>query len=718
MIVWLRRALLVALAVLAAAYAHRPLLGVGFLGDDAATLVELDSTLREEGALAYWRVDALHGRPLAAWSLGLSKRWHSREGRYTPGDAGRLRLEGLALLVIAALGLRVAVRRGLSPWTGLEHGRSAGYTAAVLLMVHPLAIPAAAHLGDRGDMLGLAFGLWAIAVYLHARQERSRAGLAAPWALTLASAASSPLAYGLPVVLGVLELASADRHRQLGRRCRTAANTFVGFTLALLIERALRALVGGEASHVAHVDRSPLALLGVAAEKLGVFLLPVNTSGVGVFGYLLAVLAVLAALHPAFVAARAAPRLWGRILGAWAACIAALLALTWSVRSAPAELGDARTLLAGAALMAAGLGVASTALYGARRTLLPAIAIAVYAPLAAGSAATIQEAAQHVGALQSALLRAGEARGYEGAVVIVDPPRHVAGVAALLPQHEAALVAQPFLKGAARPFEVYGLPRAALRLWSLDAEAFDAVRRAGATLLVRDPAADTYSERPLSAPADTAALPLRFGPGDDLASAPPLDPWRTRSLTVVPAGEPTRAGGAPLLRYSPASAAGTEPTVTGGWLRTEDGWRAHFDLERDVEWLLAGTVRDLRLPGELAGPREALLGAELPGPGGLSPDTATRPRAIDDDWVFEVADAADPRALDASRWVLALWDPMARTYEEHPATPDGGRLRVVGVATVRSRAAARHVRWSLERRVEGVTVERATGWFERERRGR
>jgi len=716
MIVWLRRALLVALAVLAAAYAHRPLLGVGFLGDDAATLVELDTTLREEGALAYWRIDALHGRPLAAWSLGLSKRWHARDGRYTPGDAGRLRLEGLALLVLAALALRVAVRRGLSPWTGLEHGRSAGYTAAVLLMVHPLAIPAAAHLGDRGDMLGLALGLWAIAVYLHARQARSRLGLAAPWALTLASAAASPLAYGLPVVLGVLELASADRHRDVKRRCRTAANTFVGFTLALLIERALRALVGGEASHVAHVDRSPLALLGVAAEKLGVFLLPVNTSGVGVFGYLLAVLAVLAALHPAFVAARAAPRLWGRILGAWAACIAALLALTWSVRSAPAELGDARTLLAGAALMAAGLGVASTALYGARRTLLPAIAIAVYAPLAAGSATTIEEAAEHVGALQSALLRAGEARSFEGTVVIVDPPRQVAGVRALGPEHEAALVAQPFLKGSARPFEVFGLPRAALRLWSLDGEAFDALRRAGATLLVRDAAPGTYSERPLLPPAPASQAPLRFGSSQDLSEAPPLDPWRARSLTVVPASEPSRAAGAPLLRYTPALAPASEPTVTGGWQRTEEGWRAQFDLERDVDWLLAGSVGALRLPGELAAPREVLLAPDLPSPGGAKAVEAIRPRAVGQDWVFEVADAADPRALDTSRWVLALWDPIARTYEEHPAARDGGRLRVSGVAVVRSRAAARHARWSLERRIEGVTVERATGWFERERR--
>jgi hypothetical protein len=739
MVAWLRRALVVVLAVLAAAYAHRPLLGVGFLGDDARTLVELHTTLDEEGALAYWHVDALHGRPLAAWSLALSKDLHARQGRYTPGDAGRLRLEGLALLVIAALGLRVSVRRGLAPWTGDEHGRAAGFTAAVLLMVHPLAIPAAAHLGDRGDMLALAFGLWAIAVYLYFRQAHSPLGVAVAWLLTLASAASSPLAYGLPVVLGVLELASADRHRSLTRRWRTAGTTILAFTVAVLVERGLRAVIGGEASHVAHVDRSPLALLGVAAEKLGVFVLPVNTTGVGVLGYVLAVLAVLAALHPGFVAARAAPRLWGRILGSWAACIGALLVLTWSLRSAPAELGDARSLLPGAALMAAGLGVASTALSGARRTLLPALAICVYAPLAAGSAATIEEAALCVGETHAALLEAGEERDWDLSVIVLDPPRKVAGVAALRAADEYALAAAPFLPRAGRPFDVEGMPSAALRLWSLGPE-LEAARLRGTTFLVEGTmesagAADT-SDRAVAA--DMArrkrgawvALELpRVSPGvgalrwTDVGASPSgvvFDPWRARALRAIPKSDPTRDLGAPVLRFTPEVGYGGAvlhgggaldggPVVgsvadghqiLGAWVRGESGWYAEFDLERHLAWLLAGSVRSIWLPGLLASPEEVHVLASMPP---IQP--AVRPRLLGRDWVFDITVAAPERALDESTWVLALFDPIARTYEERPAELDGGRLRFMGVARTNS------VRWSLERRVDGVTVARGDGVY-------
>ncbi len=61
--------------------------------------------------------------------------------------------------------------------------------------------------------------------------------------------------------------------------------------------------------------------------------------------------------------------------------------------------------------------------------------------------------------------------------------------------------------------------------------------------------------------------------------------------------------------------------------------------------------------------------------------------------------------MDISSWVLALFDPVARTYEESPAELDGGRLRFAGVARSNT------VRWSLERRVDGVTVARAFGDF-------
>ena len=664
----------------------------------------------------YWHIDALHGRPLAAWSLSLSKDLHARDGRYTTGDAGRLRLEGLALLVLAALGLRVAVRRGLAPWTGDEHGRAAGFTAAVLLMVHPLAIPAAAHVGDRGDMLAVAFGLWAIAVYLYFRQAHSPAGVGVAWLLTLASAASSPLAYGLPVVLGVLELASADRHRSLARRWRTAGTTVLAFTVAVLVERLLRAALGGEASHVARVDRSPLALLGVAAEKLGVFVLPVNTTGVGIFGYVLAVLAVLAALHPGFVAARAAPRLWGRILGSWAACIAALLVLTWSVRSAPAELGDARSLLPGAALMAAGLGVASTALSGARRTLLPALAIIVYAPLAAGSAATIEEAALRVGEAQAALLQVGEERDWDLSVVLLDPPR----------RGRRGRCAARRRRGGPRRGAVPAPGRAAVRRrGSTERRAAPLEPRAGARRRAprRDDLRPPRTDRTGARRVDRhRPAPRIVGLGRAALDRGGREPQRRRLRPVARAraardpeerADPRhgRAGAALHARARhrrsrhhggtrsrrPANEAAQ---IVGAWVRGDSGWYAEFDLERHVQWILSGSVRSLWLPGLLALAEEVRV---LENFSAIEPPV--RPRLLGRDWVFDLTVAAPERALDVSTWVLALYDPLARTYQEQPAELESGRLRFAGVARTSS------VRWSLERRIDGVTVARAHGEF-------
>jgi hypothetical protein len=720
---WLRRTLAVALALVAAAYAHRPLLGVGFLGDDARTLVELDRAVETEGRAAVWRVDSVHGRPLAAGSLALSKALHARDGRYTPGDAARLRLESLALLLLAALGMRVTVRRGLAPWTGEEHGRAAGFTAAALLLVHPLAIPSAAHLGDRGDLLALVFGLAAVALYLRARQSRSRSGLALPWVLTVAAAASSPMAYGLPVVLAVLELASADRHRSVGRRGRTAATTAVVFGLAVLAERIVRALVEGEASHVARVDRSPLALVGVAAEKLGVLVLPVNTTGVGVSGYLLAVLALLTALHPGFVAARAAPRLWGRILGSWAACIAALLALTWSVRTAPAELGDARALLAGAALMSAGLGVTATALSGARRTLLPGLAIAVYAPLAAGNAATLEDAASAVGRTHAALLAAAEQEEWQRAVLFLDAPRNVSGVTTLRPIDEAALVAAPFRPKDAHDFPVYGAPTDALRFlrampW------FDAWRNGGATLLTApdDPSRLDGGRRVLELARITAGAgggPV-FADGDvtrhaSLDGLPlPLDPFDVASLALRLSEVPTRDMGPPLLRFRGAASGGADEVVRGAWVRDGFGWRAEFDLARQPAWLLAGRIDALWLPPP-APPvvdvelRRALAPLTPAGASGVSPEgpDAPRPRLVGEDWTFDVADQVDGGTLGDSQWVLVTYDPAARRLEERELVLDRDRLR-----TPRPRGRG-PLLWSLERRLEGVTVGAAAGVHER-----
>jgi hypothetical protein len=169
--------------------------------------------------------------------------------------------------------------------------------------------------------------------------------------------------------------------------------------------------------------------------------------------------------------------------------------------------------------------------------------------------------------------------------------------------------------------------------------------------------------------------------------------------------------GAPVLRFAarlhPGAAAANgaqelDPTqvdeVTGAWVRGAAGWYAEFDLERHLPWLLAGAVQSLWLPGGLAQPQEVRV---LDGITPLEP--SVRPRLLGRDWVFDVTVAAPERALDASTWVLAIFDPVARTYDERPAELDGGRLRFARVARTNT------VRWSLERRIDGVTVARAHG---------
>ena len=152
----LKRLLVFLLCVAVAWYAHRPLLGAGFLGSDLAVLEDIDRCFEDEGWDAAWSVDAVEHRPIAAVSLALSRSFHAKGGVYTPGDAGRLRLESLIILVIAAFGVRACVIRGLKPWTGDDHARSAGAAAGVFLMVHPLLVPVVAHLPARGDVVGLA----------------------------------------------------------------------------------------------------------------------------------------------------------------------------------------------------------------------------------------------------------------------------------------------------------------------------------------------------------------------------------------------------------------------------------------------------------------------------------------------------------------------------------------------------------------------------------
>ena len=738
----LKRFLVFAVCVFVAWYAHKPLLGAGFLGSDAAVLEDLDRAFREEGAGALWDVEAVEHRPVAAASLALSRSFHAAGGVYTPGDAGRLRLESLIILVIAAFGVRASVIRAMRPWTGEDHGRAAGTAAGALLMVHPLLVPVVAHLPARGDVVGLAASAWSIALLLIGRQERRAIAFGSAFVLALVAAASSPAALLLIPLGFVLEFVAARRHRPFRVRLTTALQVAAGYGVALLAEvfvrvgmrpgvdpasvEVARESAGFDPALVlAPPEESLLRTIGYAAEKIGVVVLPVNTTGVGTIGYVLAFVALLAALHPGFVAARAAPRLWGRVLGGWALAITLLLVLGSHLRTIPASLSDAPDTLALALTMAVGLGISATALSGGRRTVLPVLAGGLYAILTSGSAATIRWAAAEVGGLHETILEAAREDDFKRPTWVLDPPRFIAGVEALAPEDEASLLSRPFLPRDAGPIDVRGIPASSFWILAGEREFRRDRARTGVTLLLSPVPTSPDVERPesrydatlrrevirLDPPSRQAALgdAGQFGWVADSASPPgrvfdPLEATAVAAQAIFDPDDRAQSASPPVVRWLADDGPVQGGSAEGVWLRDGLYPLAVFDLGRVPEWLLSGTVKSIWFAGALDQTLAAWI-ARSPNP---LPDSVA-PRVIENDWTFDVAAVElrprlGPRA--AVEWIVHVVEPTAGRAIQIAASGGGsGRLVAEGAAVFHDR----DVVWLLDRVVDGVVTDRARG---------
>ena len=738
----LKRFLVFAVCVFVAWYAHKPLLGAGFLGSDAAVLEDLDRAFREEGAGALWDVAAVEHRPVAAASLALSRSFHASGGVYTPGDAGRLRLESLIILVIAAFGVRASVIRALRPWTGEDHARAAGAAAGALLMVHPLLVPVVAHLPSRGDVVGLAASAWSVALLLIGRQERRAVAFGSAFVLAVIAAASSPAALLLIPLGFVLEFVAARRHRPFRVRLTTALQVAAGYGVALLLETLVRLGMRPSAADaatdvpsgvrgfdpadlLAPTEESLLRTIGYAAEKIGVVVLPVNTTGVGTIGYVLAFVALLAALHPGFVAARAAPRLWGRVLGGWALAITLLLVLGSHQRTIPASLSDAPDTLALALTMAVGLGISATALSGGRRTVLPFLAGGLYAILTSGSAATIRWAAAEVGGLHETILEAAREDDFLRPTWVLDPPRFIAGVEALAPADEASLLSRPFLPRDAGPIDVRGIPSSSFWILSGESEFRRARARTGVTLLLSPVPTGPEPDRPESRYDATLrrqvvrldALPGRTALGDagqfgwvaDSASPPgstfdPLEATAVAAQGIFDPDDRARVAAPPVVRWLADNGPVDGGSSEGAWMRDGEFPLAVFDLSSAPEWLLSGTVKSVWFAGTLDQTRAAWI-SRSPKP---LPESVT-PRLIEDNWTFDVA-ALDLRppllSRSAVEWVLHVVDPSTgRAIQMALSGAGSGRLVAEGAAVFHDR----EVVWVLDRVVDGVVTDRARG---------
>ncbi len=414
------------LVVALMAWAHGPALSAGAFGGD----LELLAGLKGRGPLVLFGVPGTGGRPLAGLSLFIDRGLWNPDKVWTTAEIALVRLGNLALLVAIAAGLRVAVRRAVEPFLGSESAHAAASTAAVFLLVHPLAVSAVGHLSARGDLLGLALGTWSAALFLIGRQDKFKRRLTQAFVLAGVASLASRWALVMPFVLGGIEFLSAGRHRHVGLRTHTTITTFVIAAALVSVEGIARHRWAPEPVQHFIVFDAGAFHPALFLRELGTVLLPVDLAGMGVIGYVFAAIALGLALHPGFVAGRTAPRLWGRLLVGWAISLFVTHALHDGGRVSPGELAAAPGLIGAAIVLSIGFGLGSTAFSGSRRVVLPALTALFLAILGRGVSMPISLAGHAVQGLQRALA-VQELDPEADQLVIVDFPREVAGVATL-----------------------------------------------------------------------------------------------------------------------------------------------------------------------------------------------------------------------------------------------------------------------------------------------
>jgi len=654
---WLRRTFTTIAWILMATFAYTPTVETSLVRDDFECLASA-AELCERGVddpAALYRVAGTDARPLAAASILASHACWSDDGGWSRASALPLRFEQVALVLLTALGLALFVRRLMLPWMGSEQAEAAAWAVALFVSLHPFHLAAVANLATRGDLLATALGSWACVSFLGGRQERSYGRLVVAGVLSFLASLASPLALALPVVFGLTEFVSAHRYRPLAKRKRTALTTFVVFGGCIALDPILRHSIGAPAPAPVVGENGWFTGFLIAVEKLGLLLLPINVSLVGVIVYAIAGALVLLAVQPALVAARSAPRHWGWILSAWTVFLVASGIPGFEVRVHPSDLSESAVLYPTATVMAVGLAVSATALPGLRRWLTPLGLACCFAVLAHMNGLPWKHASQAVEILRDDLARAQAQHGGEPEYLVLDPPTRIEridGLGRSLPR-----LARP-------PFA----PAPGARVRGLPLEAFSALMRARESsayadefvVLVprRGTSRRTSRHEPSLVPvAGAATEPPRWTAGEAPVHLD-LDPRSARALVVtfdeaVPTHEP------PRLAWRTTGPDMSEHRLTGVW--TPDG-RALFDLYDEPAWLVSDRVDSIWSDegGSAAGTVE--LRARLPRLG-----SNVAPRPTDDDWRFEL-DATVParppngEGGDRERWTLELFEPRALEY--------------------------------------------------------
>ncbi len=715
----LNKPLWVALYIALVAWAYAPILSAGPFGAD----LELLAGLSGRGSAALYTVPHTDGRPLAALSLFLSRGFWS-VGRVWPAHlATWLRFENLICLAIAAQGLRLVLQRLFTPWFGRDTARAAALTAGLLVMVHPLPVAAVSMIHLRGELLALVFGTFGLAAFLEARQERNKRLLARAFLFAFLAGMCGRWALFLPFLYCVLEGVSSQRHRPTAARWRSGGLTFVTCAVCVAAEFVLRGQLAPESARTFQYLSVHLSAIPYTVEKLGVLFMPAPVGSAGVLAIPVALATLILATHPGFVAARGAPRLWGRIVAVWGVSLVLSLILDADERVVSLDLVGAHVLLGATLILCTGWGLAATAISDFRRTLLPVLLLFLFAWLAHGTAEPIRQASHQVDSVRTDLEQAAGRRNFRGSYVLLEPKQLVAGHQ-ILPSDPSVLLSRRLAQGAwGRVPEggplVRAIDRAALGSWWGSPDFFKRVEE-GLCFLVRPDLLGLEMEvRPLQAfdvpfvedqPSvlELASGDLHGGNGSPIGAGRLIPAWYTQLTVHVPNGR--QVSEAPKIEWR--APGGLLGSAKGVWVQSTnpDLLEARFDLRAEPAWVFAGWLTHLRAVGPLAG-HPLVFSSEPPVlPAGVVPHWSSAGWIVNTHG-FEVPLVGGVEEGSVPEWILWRMSPGVLKREEFVLEPlDGDRL----VAQIPSSAqhgspGALEGLWGVECRLNGVVIAAASG---------
>ncbi|MEO0651361.1 MAG: hypothetical protein AAFZ65_11865, partial [Planctomycetota bacterium] len=454
--------------------------------------------------------------------------------------------------------------------------------------------------------------------------------------------------------------------------------------------------------------------LGNVLGKVGVLCLPANATTLGALGAVLALVLFLAALQPAMVAARSAPRLWTAAFVWWA--LATAFALLFGLRR-PVDLvtmGDATSLVPATLVLCSGLGLACTAVSGLRRFALPLALSFGYASLANGNAQPWRAAAGAFARLRADVVRALEEFPEAEQLVVVDAPRSVLGVDGV--EDGLRWMGHPMFTGAAveapedlEPLDVRDLPAEAFATW-VRSRGFETALGGSLLLLTPDPEAPARRHRGRILERVDGGPPRLFWTDHSRSPDLDLDALGPAVLEVVlPSGDPGPLPAAVHWRaFTPQSAEGQIDVL---WLRDDDPVRGIADAGESLTWRLSGRVARVFFAEGLTGLGEARIVETLPRP------VVGQPELVGSSWRFGAPSSPILSALPDGVWRLRALSLSGLEFRagETRSGRSGSPLRFDGLGRWAGGrlAAGDAIAWELDYRVDGLPVLRAGGTLER-----